>query len=249
MNATSMEGKRALVTGGARRIGRAIALGLGKAGAAVVIHYRSSVAAAEGVAQELRAGGGVSTLIQADLSEAAEAEALLPRVWDEIGPVDVLVNNASIFPPGRLEEMTLDDVTTNVRVNAWAPFTLIREMARRSTPERERCVVNLLDARIAGGDPHHAAYHLSKLMLAELTRMAAVEFAPNLRVNGVAPGPVIPPEDKDEHYLKGLIAALPLSRQGSPDDIANAVLYLATASFVTGQTVFVDGGQHLQAGR
>jgi NAD(P)-dependent dehydrogenase (short-subunit alcohol dehydrogenase family) len=145
--------------------------------------------------------------------------------------------------------MTLDDVTANMRVNAWAPFALLREMARRVSPEMEASVVNLLDARIAGGDPHHAAYHLSKVMLAELTRLAAVEFAPDLRVNGVAPGPVIPPEDKDEHYLKGLIAQLPLNRQGSPDDVAAAVLYLATATFVTGQTLFVDGGQHLRAGR
>jgi pteridine reductase len=249
VNTDSMKGKRALVTGGARRIGKAIALGLGKAGAEVVIHYHSSVEAAQGVVEELRAAGVLSALVQADLSEAGEAEALLPRVWEEIGPLDLLVNNASIFPPGRLEEATFDDVTTNIQVNAWAPFTLIREMARRASPERGPSVVNLLDARIAGGDPNHAAYHLSKLMLAELTRMAAVEFAPGLRVNGVAPGPVIPPEDKDEHYLRGLIAALPLSRKGSPDDIADAVLYLATASFVTGQTVFVDGGQHLRAGR
>jgi len=244
-----MEGRRALVTGGARRIGKAIALGLGNAGAEVVIHYRSSGEAAQDVVEELRAAGVVSALVQADLSEPGEAEALLPRVWHEIGPVDLLVNSASIFPAGRLEAMTLDDLTTNVRVNAWAPFTLIREMARRISAEREPSVVNLLDARIAGGDPHHAAYHLSKLMLAELTRMAAVEFAPGLRVNAVAPGPVIPPEDKDEHYLEGLIADLPLGRQGSPDDIATAVIYLATASFVTGQTVFVDGGQHLRAGR
>jgi NAD(P)-dependent dehydrogenase (short-subunit alcohol dehydrogenase family) len=216
----------------------------------VVIHYNTSAAAAEKTRAELEWNGLSVSLVQADLSDPADAEALLERVWDGHGPIDLLVNNASVFPPGTLRDMALDDVVMNLRVNAWAPFTLMRELAGRlEGGDSEGCVINLLDSRIVTGDPHHAAYHLSKLMLAELTRMGALEFAPHLRVNGVAPGPVIPPEDKDEHYLQGLIAALPLRRKGSPEEVADAVVFLATARFVTGQVVFVDGGQHLRPGR
>jgi hypothetical protein len=108
--------------------------------------------------------------------------------------------------------------------------------------------MNLLDTRLVGGDLAHAAYHLSKSTLAELTHLMALEFSPQLRVCGVAPGAVLPPEELDEEYLLGLTAELPLRRRGYPNDIANAVLYLLGATFVTGQVIFVDGGRHLRLG-
>jgi NAD(P)-dependent dehydrogenase (short-subunit alcohol dehydrogenase family) len=163
--------------------------------------------------------------------------------------MDFLVNNASIFPAGRLDEVELSHVQENLRVNAWAPFLLTRALWRRLRGTGRRAsVVNLLDTRLVGGDLAHAAYHLSKATLGELTSLTALEFAPDLRVNGVAPGAVMPPEGLDEDYLNGLTADLPLQRRGFPADIADATLYLLGATFVTGQVIFVDGGRHIRLG-
>ncbi|HNR34300.1 MAG TPA: SDR family oxidoreductase, partial [Candidatus Hydrogenedentes bacterium] len=132
-----------------------------------------------------------------------------------------------------------------VNLNALAPFLLGRCLAAQKRPGG---IVNLLDARIADYDREHASYHLSKRLLFTLTRMMAVEFAPCVRVNGIAPGLILPPEGKDESYLAQLAATNPLNRYGSPDDVAEAVLYLLRSDFVTGQVIFVDGGRHMRGG-
>jgi NAD(P)-dependent dehydrogenase (short-subunit alcohol dehydrogenase family) len=163
--------------------------------------------------------------------------------------VDFLVNNASIFPDGRLDEMELPDVHENLGVNAWAPFLLTRALWRRIRDTDQRgSVVNLLDTRLVGGDLAHTAYHLSKATLLEITKLTALEFSPNLQVNGVAPGAVMPPEGLGEEYLETLTTGLPLKRRGYPRDIADATLFLLGSSFVTGQVIFVDGGRHLRPG-
>lgn len=163
--------------------------------------------------------------------------------------MDVLVNNASIFPPGRMEAMALGDLFTNIRINAWAPFLMTRALWTRLRGSGERAsVVNLLDTRLVGTDLAHAPYHLSKALLAEITTMTALEFGPELQVNGVAPGAVLPPEEMDESYLESLTGELPLKRRGHPSDITGATLYLLGAPFVTGQVIFVDGGRHIRMG-
>ncbi len=245
----SLSGTRALVTGGARRLGRAIAEALVEAGAAVTLHYRTSGAEAEETARALRARGAEVDLVQADLADPEQTGRLLDRAWETAGPIDLLVNNASVFPRGRLAELEFDELVRVIAVNAWAPFALLRALAVRLEAEgRSGSVVNLLDTRIAGKDPAHAAYHLSKQVLAHLTRMTAREFAPVLRVNAVAPGFILPPEGEDRSYLEARTRAIPLRRPGEAADVADAVVYLLGAPYVTGDTLFIDGGQKLTSG-
>jgi pteridine reductase len=248
-----LAGRRALVTGSGLRLGRAIAGALADAGADIVIHYRSSREEAEEAVVELGGRGVSASLVQADLSDPEEAESLIDRVWTAAAPIDLLVNSASWFPAGRLAELRFDRLVDILALNAWAPFALTRSLAQRLRASRAApdgaassgAVVNLLDTRIVGGDLPHAGYHLSKQMLADLTRMTAVEFAPELRVNAVAPGYILPPPGRDRDYLEERARSVPLARPGDPADIANAVVYLMRADYVTGETIFVDGGQNL----
>jgi pteridine reductase len=244
-----LSGRSALVTGGARRLGRETALLLAGRGAHLAIHYNTSRGPAEELCRELRTLGVRAVPLSGDLHDPSAVEDLFREAWDSMGGLDFLVNNASIFPPDRLEGLELTRVLENIRVNAWAPFLLTRAFWRRLRgTERRGSVVNLLDTRLVGGDLAHASYHLSKAMLKELTVLTALEFAPELQVNGVAPGAVLPPEDKDEAYLEDLTRELPLQRRGYPSDIAAAIAYLLGTTFVTGQIIFVDGGRHMRLG-
>jgi pteridine reductase len=240
--ASPLVGKTALVTGAARRIGRAVALELASSGANVVLHYSRSSRDAEALAAEVAALGARPTLLQADLAQPDEVEALVSRAVELAGRLDLLVNNASVFEPETLDAASLDRLVRDVTVNAWAPLVLIRAFARQLQRGR---VVNLLDARVAGLDLAHAGYILSKHLLAVITRMAAVAFAPGLTVNAVAPGLILPPAGQDEAYLVRLARDLPLKRHGGPEDVARAVRFLLESDFITGQVIFVDGGHHL----
>jgi pteridine reductase len=243
------KGKRALITGGAKRLGRETALALGRRGTQLALHYNTSRGPAEETCRELEAMGVTALPIGGKLEDPEEVESLFGEAWDGLGGLDILVNNASIFPEGRMDEMSFAELTTNLRINAWAPFLLTRALWRKVREgEAHASVVNLLDTRLVGGDLAHAPYHLSKAMLAELTTLMALEFAPQLRVNGVAPGAILPPESLDDAYLDRLTESLPLKRGGHPSDIADAILYLLGASFVTGQLLFVDGGRHIRLG-
>jgi len=246
---TDLSGKSALITGGAKRLGRETALSLARAGVNLGVHFNRSEGPAEEVAREATKLGVRAYTIQADLSDADAAEPLFEKTWEELNGVDFLVNNASIFPAGRLDGMTLPELHRNLGVNAWVPFVLARAFWRRiRSTELRGSVVNMLDTRLVGGDLAHAPYHLSKAMLGELTTLTALEFAPELQVNAVAPGAVLPPEELDEEYLEGLTRELPLQRRGHPKDITDAVVYLLGAQFVTGQVIFVDGGRHIRMG-
>lgn len=237
-------GQAALVTGGARRLGRAISLALARAGADVAVHCRQSVAEAEALVKELRGLGTGAWVVRGALDDAAQAEEVFAEACRQAGGrLDVLVNNASIFPKGRLGDLDPADLDRNIRVNALVPFVLGRALARE---RRGGCIINMLDARITDYDAEHAAYHISKRMLATLTRMMALEFAPRVRVNAVAPGLVLPPPGEDDAYLERLKDSNPLEKHGEAEDVAEAVLFLARSAFITGQTVFVDGGRHMR---
>jgi hypothetical protein len=241
--------KRVLVTGSSRRLGREIALALARRGSHVAVHYNSSSEPAKALCRELKAMRVRAIPVPGDLSDEEAVGRLFHEAWAGLGGLDFLVNNASVFPSGRMDEMEMSDRIPILRVNAWAPFLLTRALWRKVRgTERRGSVVNLLDTRLVGGDLAHSAYHLSKAMLGEMTRLMALEFAPELQVNGVAPGAVLPPEEKDETYLETLASSLPLQRRGYPSDIADATVYLLGASFVTGQTIFVDGGRHIRMG-
>ncbi len=237
-----LRGKTALVTGAARRIGRAIALALAGEGANVVVHYRGPEDEARSLCGELQARGVQAWPVPADLDDPAEAESLITRSLAAAGALDVLVNNASAFALDTLAEVTLERVIAMARTNAWAPFVLSRSFARQVGRGK---IVNLLDARIAGYDFSHVSYIVSKHMLAVFTRMAALELAPDITVNAVAPGLILPPAGKDESYLQQLAGAIPLQRHGGPQDVAEAVIFLARSDFITGQVIYVDGGRHL----
>jgi len=240
-----LAGQTALVTGGARRLGRAIVEALAECGVNIVIHYHDSRQAAESLADRIRGRGdtGVQAwTIEADLSDPHAAESLISRALETAGRVDILVNNASVFKPDTVWDLREETLLHNVRLHAWAPLALARALARQGGPGR---IVNLLDTRLTEPDPKHVAYQLSKQMLASLTRILAVELAPRIRINAVAPGLILPPKGRDEKYLQALAHTNPLGRHGDVRDVAQAVLYLLQAPFVTGQVIHVDGGRHL----
>ena len=239
----SLKGKVALITGASKRIGRALAIALAEDGVNVVAHDRKAMEAETAkVCDEVVECGSRAWSVTADLERPEEYESLITRAMKAAGSLDILINNASIFLPNTLMDVGFGDVTRHLQVNAWAPFVLSRDFARLA--ERGK-IINLLDTRISGYDRAHAAYVLSKRMLSVLTSMCALEFAPDFTVNAVAPGLILPPAGKDESYLAGLAKTVPLRKHGGPADIADAVLYLLKSDFVTGQTIYVDGGKHL----
>ncbi|MBM3240840.1 SDR family oxidoreductase, partial [Candidatus Poribacteria bacterium] len=181
--------------------------------------------------------------MHANLRESVEAENLLPQAVDVAGQIRILINSASIFTPSRLIDFTWEALADNVQVNAIAPLLLARAFAAQRC---EGTIVNFLDTRFTEYDKEHAAYHLSKRMLFTLTRMMALEFAPAIRVNAIAPGLILPPPGKDMAYLESLAPTNPLQCIGSPKGITDAVLFLLRSEFITGQVIFVDGGYHLK---
>ncbi|MGD9495229.1 MAG: SDR family oxidoreductase [Armatimonadota bacterium] len=239
-----LAGRTALVTGAALRLGKAIALELARAGANLVVHYHRSGAEAEAACAEIAALGVKAWALQADLSSPDQAAGLVGRATELAGPVEVLVNSASIFGPSTIADVSFDQVVEYASVNAWAPFALSREFARQTIDAGR--IVNLLDTRVQAFDLQHVAYILSKHALLQFTRMTAMQFAPRITVNAVAPGLILPPPGEDESYLGALAERLPLRRHGEAQDIADAVRFLVEASFITGQVLFVDGGRHLR---
>jgi NAD(P)-dependent dehydrogenase (short-subunit alcohol dehydrogenase family) len=245
MARTEHHGTTALVTGAAKRIGRAIACALADSGMNVVVHYNRSGPEARDLVSRIKKKGVSSWAISGDIETDDGCTAL---VGDAIaacgGNLSVLVNNASIFPESTLADLTFENLARAIRVNAWAPLLLSRAFAVTAAHGRGS-IVNLLDNRISGSDRGHVGYLLSKQMLASLTRMCALEFSPAIRVNGIAPGIILPPAGKTGAYLDKLKGGVPLRMHGSPADIAAAVVFCATNPFLTGEIITIDGGKHL----
>ncbi len=238
-----LRGKIALITGASKRIGRALAIALAEEGVGVIAHDRKALESdIAKVCNEVVGCGAKSWKIVADLEKEEEYASLIARSIQTAGSLDILINNASIFLPNTIMDVGFKDVTQHLQVNAWTPFVLSREFAKLAIRGK---IINLLDTRIAGYDRMHVAYILSKRMLAAMTEMCALEFAPAITVNGVAPGLILPPAGKDESYLEQLAQTVPLKKHGGPADITDAVLYLLKSDFVTGQIIYVDGGRHL----
>ena len=242
-NNDPLAGKTALVTGAAKRLGAATALALARQGANLILHYNTSAQHAAELARQVRVLGVNAWTLSANLADPHAAASLFPRAVDQAGPIDFLINNAAVFPENGLQDLTPDGLHGNINVNALAPLLIARCFAAQRRPG---AIVNFLDARIVDADERHATYHLSKRMLFTLTRMMALEFAPAVRVNAVAPGLILPPEGEDERYLERLASTNPLGRFGSPEDVAEAVLFLLRSDFITGQVIFIDGGRHLR---
>jgi pteridine reductase len=235
----------AIVTGGAVRIGRAIARRLARAGMNVAVHYGHSRQAAEETVAELERLGVRAVAIQADLRQPVAAADTILQQAAALGPVRVLVNNAAIFEPGRLLDTDEDHWDRHLAINLKAPFFLTREFVRHLGPEQEGAVVNIADWRGTRPVPGHAAYTQSKAALVAQTQLLARELGPRVRVNGVAPGAILPaPGDSDAEF-QARAQANPLHRSGNPDDIADAVLFLIQSPFITGEIIHVTGGEHL----
>lgn len=245
MAVNSLKGRTALITGAGKRIGRAIAMALGDEGANVVIHYNRSEKEAAALAGGLRARGVEAWLVKADLERPDERSTLVERAAKEAGKIDILVNNASVFPLSTLSDLSLEDLLSSMTVNAWVPFSLSRDFQRLS---KKGDVINILDTRIADYDWKHVAYILSKHVLSVLMKMTSVEYSPDVRINAVAPGLILPPPGEDESYIEGLTHTVPLKRHGDPVDIASAVIFLLKNDFLTGTVIPVDGGRHLKGG-
>lgn len=236
-------GKTALVTGGAKRLGRAICMALAEAGANVLVHYNTSKTEAEDTAKELSQRGVDAWTLSADLNDPDQAKKLFSDALEKAASVDILINNASIFPSDRLNDLCQEGLSKNLNINALSPLVLSASFAKQ---QRLGSIINLLDARIIDYDQEHVSYHLSKRVLHTLTCMMALEYAPAVRVNAVAPGLILPPEGKGEEYLQGLAHSNPMNTHGSAVQVADAVLFLLNAEFVTGQVIYVDGGRHLR---
>jgi pteridine reductase len=239
-------GRVALVTGGAVRVGRAVSLGLARAGARVVVHYHSSAEEAAALAREIGEMGGAVALCRADLSRHDEVLRLADEAEAAFGGIDILVNNASGFPPDRLDEVDEALWDRTMAVNLKAPFFLTQRIGGAMKGRGSGVIVNVAD--LAGLQPWtaYAAHSISKAGLVHLTRIAARALAPEVRVVGIAPGSVLPPDDFTSEDVARLADRIPLDRIGSPQDVVDAVLYLVRASFVTGEVLVIDGGRRLQ---
>ena len=236
---------KALVTGGAVRLGRAIALELGRAGCEVAVHHRQSTSAAEEVTAEIAAMGRRAVALAADLGDAATCAPLVAAARQALGGLDVLVNNAAIFLPGDLAAASLADWEAEFALNLRAPFLLAQAFAAGLGAEERGAIVNVSDARARRVGRGHLAYRLTKGALDHLTELLALELAPRIRVNAVAPGAMLAAGGDEEALRRRVETAVSLRRAGGAEAVADAVLYLLRAEFTTGVVLPVDGGEYL----
>jgi NAD(P)-dependent dehydrogenase (short-subunit alcohol dehydrogenase family) len=233
---------RVLVTGGAQRIGAALCRTFAAAGHKVVIHYRHSAAEAAALLAELGGHAAGHATVPADLTDPAQLAALLPGLRGQGRAPDCLVNSAGSFPRRRLVDETAETLRETFWLNTFAPFLLMRDFARLVG---RGAIVNLLDQRIASVNPDVGAYAIAKQSLRDFTLAAALDWAPAIRVNAVAPGLSLPPPALPPERRAAQLTQVPLGQEVPPTALAEATLYLATAEHVTGQILYVDGGLHL----
>jgi len=236
--------KLALVTGGATRIGAAITSHLAQQGWEVIIHYKSSDKKAQALSKSLQARykGKSFPVVGFDLSNWKEIEGFWNKIVRLYSAPDLLVNNASLFQPGRLSHTSTALMESMLNINFLAPFYLSQAFVRSTNAGS---VINLLDTAIETNSSVHAAYLLAKKNLAEFTRMAALEWAPAIRVNAIAPGPVLPPPDKNEEYLSTIVKDTPLQQIVAIESINAGIAYILANKNITGNILFCDSGQHL----
>ncbi len=237
----------ALVTGAARRIGRAIALGMAQAGWDIAVHYRHSDTEAQDVVARIAALGRRAVALPCDLSDEAQVRTLLPRAHAALGPIECVVNNASLFDYDSAADFTQARLEAHMSANVAAPLLLAQALHAATPDGRQAVVINLLDQKLYNLNPDFLSYTLSKAALHTATTLLAQALAPKLRVVGIAPGITLVSGDQTEAGFANAHRQTPLGRSSTPADIVQAVLYVANAAALTGSTLLVDGGQHLTA--
>ena len=235
----------ALITGAARRIGRTLALRLAQAGFDIAIHYARSETEALALSQEITALGRKSTLIKADLTAPDAVSELISKAVAALGPVAVLVNNASEFQPDTVSSLTAGNLSRHMAIHLTAPLLLSQAFAAQSNPPDDASIINLIDQRVLKRESDFLSYGLSKSALWTATELMAKALAPNIRVNAIGPGPVLRSVHQSAADFAHEAASTPLGLAVSPEAIADAALYLIEARHVTGQLICVDSGQHL----
>lgn len=239
-----IKNKVALVTGGAHRVGKAITLMLAKAGANVVINYHTSAAQAEATAEEVRAMGTKPLIIQADIADYSQVKAMAGQVKIWFGGIDILVNSADRWEksPFPSEDMGPWERIIGTGVNG--PYYVTNAFAPLMLERGGGAIVNIVDLSAWEAWPNFTAHAVAKSALAAMNRQFAIELGPTIRVNAVAPGPVLPPPDYSPAQIESVAARTLLNRWGSADDVAQAVKFLIEADYISGETIRVDGGEH-----
>lgn len=237
--------KGALVTGAAQRIGKSIALTLAADGWHVIVHHRDSIDAAESTVREITDAGGTATALHADLSDPAACAVLIEEASTATQGLSCLVNNASMFVEDQIGDVSASTFDQIMAVNLRAPALLARHFAAQLPDGSNGVIVNILDQKLANTNPDFLSYSLSKYGLAGMTDMLAMALGPRIRVCGVAPGLTMQSGDQSQSQFDAVHTRTPLARGSSPEDVAGAVAYLIGADAITGETILVDGGQHL----
>lgn len=240
-----INGRTAIVTGGGVRVGKAISLALGEAGANVFVHYNSSEEPAAAVRDEIVAAGGRAAAGRADLSAPSSAGDLIEDASRALGPVSILVNSASGFASDDVGSFTLESFHQTQAVTLEAPIMLTQALATSIPEGLDGSVVNITDVRTTQPYRGHLSYMLAKGGIDTFTRTAALDLAPSIRVNAVALGVILPPSGEGGDYATNLASALPLARVGGANVVADTVVFLCQNDFITGEIIRVDGGGHL----
>jgi len=234
-----------LITGAAHRIGRAIAFDLAAHGFGVAVHYLNSKEKAEQLVTSIRDIGGRAVAVKADLGNEDEVKSIIPTATDVLGPLTVLVNNASMFENDTVTNCTRESWDMHMDVNLRAPFVLSQMFAEQLPDGLEGSIINILDQRVWNLTPFFMSYTVSKSALWTLTQTLALALAPKARVNGVGPGPTLKNERQSDDDFARQWSEIPLGRQVMADEIADAVRFIINAPSMTGQMIALDGGQHL----
>ncbi|NQV48078.1 MAG: SDR family oxidoreductase [Rhodospirillaceae bacterium] len=238
--------KTALITGSARRIGRALALGLAADGWAVALHHHQASDDADKLADTINSGGGRAVTVAADLADEIQAVGLITQAVEKIGPLTCLINNASLFEEDTVVTATRHSWDAHMQVNLRAPFVLIQGFAEQlATGAGQGNVINIIDQRVWNLPPTFTSYTLSKAGLWTLTQTLAQALAPDIRINAIGPGPVLPSTRQTDAAFREQWSSLPLPRRIEPEEIVDAARYILQARSLTGQMIAVDGGQHL----
>lgn len=238
--------KTALVTGGAKRVGRTIVEDLARHGWAVAIHYRNSVDDAARLASQIVQDGGRAITVGGDLAEEAQVTTLVPRAAAALGrPLTLLVNSASTFQADTIENADRDSWDRHIEPNLRAPLVLSQAMAKQLADGQSGNIVNIIDQRVWNLTPYYLSYTVSKAGLWTLTRTLAMALAPRIRVNGIGPGPTLAAQQQSDEQFERQWRSLPLQRPVDPQEIANAIRFLVATPSMTGQMLALDSGEHL----